>query len=437
MPRPSKGPRLYLRPARPEKRQEAGWVIRDGSRELGTGCGPDDREGAEVALARYIIDKHATQNAAGRAADRDRVRDPSEILIADVLGVYARERAPFVADPASASHRIESLLNYWADDAPQSPADKRDGTLACILRSTCQGYVAWRTAQKVRGYKDSTRAPFVSDQSARRELEDLSTAVGWFAQEHPLSRLPVVTLPPKAESPRDALTRDQAARLLKAAMGYRWDPDHVDDRGRRGGWIKLGPHVRTNRLHLRRFLMLGLYTGTRHTVLLKLLWSDSPTQAWVDLDRGVIYRRGKAERDHKTKRRPVCQIPPRVLSCLRRWKRLDDRRQARLQAAHLDAGGDPARLPQISSVIHFNGLPLTGRIRTGFESLVADAGLPADITPHWMRHSCATWLMEADTPPWVAAGFMGMSMKTLEDIYGHHRPGQHRGAHLGAGGRRR
>lgn len=432
MPRPSKGPRLQLRPARPEKRQAASWVIRDGARELGTGCGPGDRAGAEVALGQYIIAKHATQgpDGDGGAADHDRVRDPAAVLIADVLGVYARERAPFVADPVSASHRIETLIDYWTDDAPALPGDKRDGTLASILRSTCQGYVAWRTAQKVRGYKDPAQAPFVSDQSARRELEDLSAALGWYAQEHPLSRLPVVTLPQKAESPRDALTRDQAARLLKAAMGYRWD-------AAKGSWIRLSTSAVNNRRHLRRFLMLGLYTGSRHTVNLKLLWTESPAQAWVDLDAGVIYRRGKTERDYKTKRRPICQLPPRVLSCLHRWRRLDDAQQAALQHAHMAAGGDPAHLPQISTVIHHGGRPLAGRIRTGFEGIVRDAGLPAEVTPHWMRHSCATWLMEADTPPWVAAGFMGMSMKTLEDTYGHHRPGRHSGAHLGAGGRRR
>lgn len=440
MPRPSKGPRLKFRPARPDKRQAAAWVIVDGARELGTGCGAGDRAGAEVALGNYIIDKHATQGPAGEGggADHDRVRDPSSVLIADVLSVYARERAPRLADPVSASHRIEQLLDYWTEDAPALPGDKRDGSLGCILRSTCQGYVAWRTAQKVRSFKDPAKAPFVTDQSARRELEDLSAAVNWYAQEHPLSRLPVVTLPPKAESPRDALTRDQAARLMKAALGYRWDPDLIDGRtGRKGGWIRLGSSAINNRRHLRRFLMLGFYTGSRHTVNIKLLWTESPTQAWVDLDAGVIYRRGKAERDHRTKRRPICQIPPRVLSCLRRWKRLDDIRQAQLQAAHLAGGGDPARLPQISSVIHHGGAPLAGRIRTGFEGLVRDAGLDPAVTPHWMRHSCATWLMEADAKPWIAAGFMGMSMKTLEDTYGHHRPGQQSGAHLGAGGRRR
>ena len=54
-----------------------------------------------------------------------------------------------------------------------------------------------------------------------------------------------------------------------------------------------------------------------------------------------------------------------------------------------------------------------------------------------MRHTCATWLMEGDAQPWDAAGFMGMSMKTLEDTYGHHRPNHQAGARRAAGGRRR
>lgn len=438
MPRPRKGPRLYLRSARPEKRQLAGWVIKDGNLELGTGCGPEQRQEAEIALGDYIVAKHRPEGQGG--AHRGGARDPAEVLIADVLNLYAVEKAPRLADPVSASYRIESLLEFWTLDTSATPRpDGRDGTLAGIRRSTCEAYVAWRTAQPRRSFKDQDKAPRVTDQTARRELEDLSAAIGWFAAEHPLTRRPTVTLPPKAESPRDALSRDQAARLLKAALGYRWDPDLIDAArpGKVGGWIRLGATARTNRQHLRRFLLLGFYTGTRHTVLLKLLWTESPSQAWVDLDAGVIYRRGRRERDHKTKRRPICQIPPRLLSCLRRWKRLDDAQQARMQQRHLDAGGDPARLPQLASVIHFGGAPLSGRIRTGFESLVADADLPPEVTPHWMRHSCATWLMEADVPPWIAAGFMGMTTAMLEDTYGHHRPNHHAETRLGAGGRRR
>ena len=39
-----------------------------------------------------------------------------------------------------------------------------------------------------------------------------------------------------------------------------------------------------------------------------------------------------------------------------------------------------------------------------------------------MRHTAATWLMEAGLDPWLAAGFLGMSVATLLKHYGHHRP---------------
>lgn len=439
MPRPRKGPRLYLRPARPEKRQAAGWVIKDGDRELGTGCGPDDVAGAEIELGLYIAEKHRPEPT---PAPRGGASDPAQILISDVLNLYAAERGPRLADPVSASYRIESLLAWWCDPAAAAhPDDARDGTLASIRRSTSRAYVDWRTAQRVRGYsRNPAAAPFVSDQSARRELEDLSAAVGWFHAEHPLTRQPSVTLPPKAESPRDALTRDQAARLLKAAMGWRWTPHAPDGTGEgRGGWIRPEGPARANRRHLRRLLLIGLYTGTRPGVIGQLLWSESPTQAWVDLDKGMIYRRGREERDRPTKRRPVVSLPPRLLAHLRRWRELDRREQGRLLQAHIDAGRDPADAPRISTVLHFAGRPITGRIRTGWESIVADAGVDGaalDSTPHWMRHTAATWLMEADCPSWEAAGYMGMSMKTLEDHYGHHRPSHQSAARRAAGGRR-
>jgi hypothetical protein len=36
--------------------------------------------------------------------------------------------------------------------------------------------------------------------------------------------------------------------------------------------------------------------------------------------------------------------------------------------------------------------------------------------------TAATWLMQNGAPMWDAAGFLGMSEKTLRDVYGHHHP---------------
>jgi integrase len=57
-----------------------------------------------------------------------------------------------------------------------------------------------------------------------------------------------------------------------------------------------------------------------------------------------------------------------------------------------------------------------------FRNVVRDAGLGEDVTPHTLRHTAATWLMQGGTDLWIAAGFLGMSVETLERTYGHHHP---------------
>lgn len=411
MPRRPKGPRLYLRAGRIDRRTgrelPAIYYIRDGQTEVSTGCGPDrlhGPDGAEAQLAAYIAAKWSPRTPVeGCAEDEaERRRDPDRLLIAEVLALYAQERAPRLGDPGASAARIRTLLAWWGEK-----------TVAEIRRSECQAYVAWRTGQTLRHAKsDAALQKRVTDQGARRELEDLSAAVGYWSGEHPLKTRPKVWLPEKPESPRDALTRDQAARLLKASLGYRLDPAT-------GRWKRLGGSSRANRAHLRRFLLIGLYTGTRPGVLPRLLWEESPTQAWIDLDAATIYRRGKREKEHRTKRRPLAKIPPRLLAHLKRWRDADQAAMAIRQADDQ---------PTTNAVLHHGGQPLAGRIRTGFAGCVRDAGLAEEITPHWLRHTAATWLMEGGADIWAAAGYLGMNPKTLMDCYGHHRPDHQAGA---------
>jgi site-specific recombinase XerD len=43
-----------------------------------------------------------------------------------------------------------------------------------------------------------------------------------------------------------------------------------------------------------------------------------------------------------------------------------------------------------------------------------DAGLGEDIVRHSLRHSAATWLMQAGVDMWEAAGWLGMTVEQLE-----------------------
>ena len=60
MPRPSKGARLWLRPARRKGGRlvaNAVWIIIDGNRHIATGCPKHQAGEAEKRLAAYIADE--------------------------------------------------------------------------------------------------------------------------------------------------------------------------------------------------------------------------------------------------------------------------------------------------------------------------------------------------------------------------------------------
>lgn len=64
-------------------------------------------------------------------------------------------------------------------------------------------------------------------------------------------------------------------------------------------------------------------------------------------------------------------------------------------------------------------------VKTGFARAVEVAKLDlsdGNVTPHTLRHTAATWLMQLGTDPWEAGGYLGMSVKVLIDTYGHHHP---------------
>jgi integrase len=52
-------------------------------------------------------------------------------------------------------------------------------------------------------------------------------------------------------------------------------------------------------------------------------------------------------------------------------------------------------------------------VKTAFKHAVTLAKLGPGVSPHTLRHTAATWLMQNDTDPWQAAGYLGMSVETL------------------------
>jgi integrase len=360
MPRAGKGPRLYLRAAR---RNAAGiithpavWIIRDRGRDQSTGCGRADRDGAEKEFAAYLARKHISASAIGR-------RHPASIPVADVLGLYARDIAPTHTRPHETAARIAQLIAFFGNDL-----------LSNLNGTRCRAYAAQRAGKS----------------AARRELQDLRAAINHHRREGLCSEVVGVWLPPP-DRPRDRwLTRSEAAKLILSCWRYREAQ-------------KFRATNRFTRRHVARFILIGLYTGTRASLICGAALEPSKVTGWIDLGRGVFYRRPAGARETK-KRAPTVPLPAPLLAHLRRWQRQGQ-----------------------SFAVEWNGDPVQD-VDRAFRGAVRDCGLAGKVTPHTLRHTAATWQMQAGTDPWEAAGYLGMSVETLLRRYGHHHPQHMEGA---------
>jgi integrase len=277
--------------------------------------------------------------------------DGEEPLITEVIAIYRREVEPNLARPDLVQYSVKHLVEFWGD------------FVSAIKGPRCRAYVKWRCAKGV------------SVTTARHDLKTLRAAIRYYHEEYGLKTLPVVKLPPKEEGRVRWLTRQEAARLLRSAKAP----------------------------HLRRFILIGLYTGMRSQATLGLSWVPSISSGWIDLQSEVLYRRGETvRRTKKNQNQKPTTIPNRLMAHLRRWHRMD---------AELG----------VRYVCHYQGTKVR-KLRRSWDTARTGAGLGEDVVPHTLRHTAATWLMQRGVKLWEAAGYLGMTEAVLNDIYGHHHP---------------
>ena len=62
--------------------------------------------------------------------------------------------------------------------------------------------------------------------------------------------------------------------------------------------------------------------------------------------------------------------------------------------------------------VESNGQPVSS-VKTAFKTAVGLAGITKRVSPHTLRRTAATWLMQRGADPWQAAGYLGMSLDVL------------------------
>ena len=286
------------------------------------------------------------------------------ILVGVILDSYASARAGKVRGGATMANCMERLATFWGN---KTPADVDEAHCAAYAKERADGYTD--AAGRLR-----TAGP----DTVRRDLGVLQSALLFAKESRILATVYNVTLPP-AGDPRDrALTRQEAAWLLFAAA----------------------PHVR-------RFVVLALYTGRRATAILELRWARGPGGGWIDLARGAIDFKNPARKETK-KRRGAVAAPRQLLAHARRWRRL--------------GGARP---------IEWRGKAIK-EIDTAFraacrraEETAARRGVAldlSDVSPHTLKHTSVTWFFARGGSLEDAVSYFATSARTLESVYRKHSP---------------
>lgn len=219
------------------------------------------------------------------------------------------------------------------------------------------------TPDDAKFYAKRRRAEGVVDGTVRTEMQALVAALKWAHGKKMAGPPPVLELPQRSPARERWLSEVECDRLIAACA----------------------------KPHLKLFVQIALHTAARSGAILALTWDR------VDFEGATLDFRVPGRR--QTRKRRV-QAP------------INDTLMAALRAAH------ETRVCEF--VVEWGGESVK-RIKNGFASAAARAGLDG-VTPHTLRHTAVTRMMQRGADVWQVAGLAGLTLEVLQEVYGHHHP---------------
>jgi integrase/recombinase XerC len=226
--------------------------------------------------------------------------------------------------------------------------------------------------------------------TTRRKLASLRTFYHWLAREGVVSSNPFSALrgPRLARSLPKVLSVDEAGRFLAAPI------NELERLRKSHGQTKMADVFAC--IRDAAFYEALYSTGCRIAEMLALSWRE------IDFGNGTVLVTGKGSKQR------LCILGSRALEALRRLRNATD--------AFIPGGGDSDR-----PVFHNGrGGRLSARdAERRMKKWLSAAGLSAEVTPHKLRHSFATHLLDAGADLRSVQEMLGHSSLATTQIYTH------------------
>lgn len=381
MPRPAMPPHLlWIKPAYDKKtgklKANGYWAIKHGPKLMSTGLGLEFHDEAQAKRVAYEVALYAQKSAAQIVEEHG--KGPRDVLVVDLITFFIGRHQQKIEDKSPQGKKnylntCERLIRFW------------DGkTVYDINERTIEDY----------RLKSRPGKPLAAT-TTLRELAELKSMVN-FGIKKGLCELNghIVDweLPPPSPPRESFYSRVEVAKLVRTAY-----------RRKNMAMGKKGKGIHTSK-HLARFILIAVKTGTRSEKIETASYVNHADRPWMDLESGIFYRGGVANKSPSNKRADPVRIPDDLLAHLKRWQK---------------DGDDVIR--SLRGTV--------GSTRKGFYNLkreVFPEERAKEVNRHTFKHTCASWLMRDKLKLEIIASYLSTTDKVIKAHYGHFHPDFHK-----------